>query len=37
MAGLGTVLFAMSGVYFLRKAKAMSSEIDDKREAAREE
>jgi len=24
-------------VYFLRKAKAMSSEIDDKREAAREE
>tara|TARA_B100000929_G_scaffold287939_1_gene275479 strand:- start:131 stop:1381 length:1251 start_codon:yes stop_codon:yes gene_type:complete len=37
MAGLGTVLFAMSGVYFLRKAKAMSPEIDGKREAAREE
>ena len=32
MAGLGTVLFAMSGVYFLRKAKAMSPEIDDSRE-----
>jgi len=37
MAGLGTVLFAMSGVYFLRKAKAMPPEIDGKREAAREE
>ena len=37
MAGLGTVLFAMSGVYFLRKAKEMSPEIDGSREAARGE
>jgi hypothetical protein len=35
MAGLGTVLFAMSGVYFLAKAKAMSPKIDGSREAAR--
>ena len=37
MAGLGTVLFAMSGVYFLRKAKAMSPDIGSSREAARGE
>jgi hypothetical protein len=37
IAGLGTVLFAMSGVYFIAKARAMSPEIDGSREAARGE
>ena len=34
MAILGTVLFALSGVYFLRKAKDASSALDGKQEAA---